>query len=71
MVSAHVDRLKETVKKYTPDMLCTNWVAIAFVDTKIRCTVALMRKQGKSDDEILKVIEPIFEECMMPLLNRE
>ena len=66
----NAERFKDIVKKNQPVMLHPNWLAIAFVDMEIRCEVATMRAQGKTDDEILKVIEPMFEKRMKPLLNR-
>lgn len=67
----NAERFVNTVKKHQPTMLHPYGIAIALVDMKIRGEVAVMRMQGKTDDEILKVIEPIFENCMRPLLNRE
>ena len=68
-MSFNIEKLKTAVKKHCPVILHPNWMAIALVDIEIKAEVAAMRRKGKTDDEILEVIKPIFEQRMKPLID--
>ena len=55
--------------KHNPDILNPTRMQLAMIDMQIRTKVYLMRADGKSEDEILEAIEPIFEKYMLPRLE--
>ena len=61
--------LKEAMMKHAPENLDSKRLALSVLDTAIRCKVVTMRHEGKTDDEILEAIKPVFDRYRSLYIN--